>query len=147
MTKQQTKFASLRALKIGTALMFGAVLSAGVSAHASEQQVKAVPSFKHAEAAQAEGDYYASQAIAAKDWAAAIEKLEARSDKDPFRMLNLATAYQNVGRQAEAIALYQQVMKQRVNPYADLGAKETPRRVKAIARDKVLAMSDSDIQP
>ena len=85
---------------------------------------------------------YAAQELAAKDWDAAIVKLEAIKNDDPFRLLNLAAAYKNTGRLAEAKALYNRVLAMKKNPYANLGASVAPRRVKSLAKKAVTAMNE-----
>lgn len=78
----------------------------------------------------------ANQELEAADWSAAeaaLLGLDLNDEDRVFAKLNLAFVYSSTGRRDLAIALYNEVLAEKKNPYA-LTASGQPRRVKTIAR-------------
>lgn len=110
-------------------IAFITALGFAYSAHATQQDPTPTDS-------QAPESPVAYEAIMSGDLAAAEKTLgsaPAEVPKDPFKLLNLAYVMHEQGREAEAIAVYKQILELDENPYAEL-ASGKPSRVKAIAR-------------
>lgn len=78
----------------------------------------------------------ANKEMEAADWSAAEAALlgiDLPEEDKVFAKLNLAFVYSSTGRRDLAIALYNEVLAEKKNPYA-LTASGQPRRVKTIAR-------------
>lgn len=88
-------------------------------------------------------DPYGAKALASGDYPMVATRLEAMDDRDPFAQLNLANAYENMGRVADAKRIYQFVLSQNSNPYADLGPRKAPLRVKTIASRALNRIADN----
>ncbi len=85
---------------------------------------------------KADSNKYAAKELKAQDWSSAETALAgggfAKEDA-VFAKLNLAFVYSTTGRQADAVALYQEVLGGKENPYALLRNGKT-NRVKTIAK-------------
>ncbi|TNE66130.1 MAG: tetratricopeptide repeat protein [Alphaproteobacteria bacterium] len=74
--------------------------------------------------------------FAAGDWSqaeAALMNADVAPGDEVFAKLNLAFVYSTTGRRDQAVALYQEILASKENPYALTMAGE-PRRVKTIAK-------------
>lgn len=94
------------------------------------------------QAAAAEADRYAMEAILAGDYATAESKLrdaERFAPGDPYRLINLAMVLQSTGRAGEAAALYRRVLEMDVNPLGALPSGKG-RPVKSIAKSALAAL-------
>lgn len=83
-----------------------------------------------------EQDDFAKSKVEAQDWGAAEQELlglNVPEEDKVFAKLNLAFVYSSTGRVDQAVALYNEVLAEKKNPYA-LTASGEPRRVKSIAR-------------
>lgn len=83
-----------------------------------------------------EQDDFAKSKVAAQDWGGAERELlglNVPEEDKVFAKLNLAFVYSSTGRVEQAVALYNEVLAEKKNPYA-LTAGGEPRRVKSIAR-------------
>ena len=84
----------------------------------------------------AEQDNYQVQLIAEGKLAEAEQGLLVMLEKDPrdpYALLNLAYVYQKSGDAEKARQVYQRILEQRQNPYAELKSGK-PEAVKSIAR-------------
>lgn len=84
----------------------------------------------------AEQDNYQTQLIAEGKLAEAEQGLLTALKKDPndpYALLNLAYVYQKSGDTAKAQQVYQRILEQKQNPYAELETGK-PEAVKSIAR-------------
>jgi Tfp pilus assembly protein PilF len=84
----------------------------------------------------AEQDNYQVQLIANGKLVEAEQGLLVMLEKDPndpYALLNLAYVYQKSGDQEKARQVYQRILEQRQNPYAELKSGK-PEAVKSIAR-------------
>ncbi len=88
-------------------------------------------------------DGYASEELGAGDWSKAEEALlggQFAPEDEVFAKLNLAFVYSTTGRRDQAVAIYNEILSGRENPYALLLNGE-PRRVKTIAKTALKKMS------
>lgn len=79
---------------------------------------------------------FAKKQVAAQDWSAAEQELlglDVPEEDKVFAKLNLAFVYSSTGRVEQAVALYNEVLAEKKNPYA-LTTGGEPRRVKSIAK-------------
>lgn len=81
-------------------------------------------------------DQYRTDEILVGDYAQAEQKLLAQlkqDPNDPYVILNLAVVYRTTGRLDEARAMYDRILSQRDNPYAQV-ADGKVKPVKSIAK-------------
>lgn len=79
---------------------------------------------------------YANEELKKRDWAKAEAALlgeQVAKEDEVFAKLNLAFVYSATGRKELAVALYNEILAAKENPYALTRAGE-PRRVKSIAK-------------
>ena len=85
---------------------------------------------------KADTNKYAAKELKAQDWSSAETALLGKSfakEDEVFAKLNLAFVYGTTGRQAEAVAMYKEILNGKENPYALLRNGKT-NRVKTIAK-------------
>ncbi len=79
---------------------------------------------------------YAADELSSGDWSkaeAALLKSDVAKEDEVFAKLNLAFVYSTTGRRDMAVAIYNEIISSKKNPYA-LTVSGQPRRVKSIAK-------------
>lgn len=79
---------------------------------------------------------FADKELKARDWSkaeAALVNPEFAKEDEVFAKLNLAFVYSSTGRRDLAVAIYNEILASKENPYA-LTRSGKPRRVKTIAK-------------
>jgi len=94
-------------------------------------------------AMMADQDKYATDELSTGDWSkaeAALLNSGVAKEDEVFAKLNLAFVYSTTGRRNMAVAIYNEILSAKPNPYA-LTVSGQPRRVKSIAKFALARLS------